>query len=105
MYAVVDIKGEQVIMREGEKVRIPFQAGLEEGATLELDRVLLIQTDKGTKVGSPLIEGAKVSLEVAGPVRDRKVLVYKKKRRKNYRRRAGHRQVYTEAVVSKIQGA
>ena len=105
MYAIIEIKGRQLIVREGDVVRIPYDGELESGKTVKADRVLLVRDDKSTKIGSPDIAGASVSLEVTGPGRERKIIVYKKKRRKKYRRKQGHRQQYTEAVVAKIAAA
>lgn len=105
MYAVIEVKGSQFVVREGDVVRLPYDDGLDSGSTLNADRVLLVRGDGKTSVGTPEVAGATVSLEVLGERRDRKVLVYKKKRRKKYRRLRGHRQKYTEAVVSKIAAA
>jgi large subunit ribosomal protein L21 len=105
LYAIIEIKGRQFVVREGDIVQIPFDSELEAGKTVKADRVLLVRDDKTTKIGSPDIAGASVSLEVTGSGRDRKILVYKKKRRKKYRRKQGHRQQYTEAVVARIAAA
>ena len=102
MYAVIEHKGTQLVVREGDVVRLPFDGDLEPGKALKADRVLLLSDEEKTKVGRPEVSGATVSFEVLRHGRARKVLVYKKKRRKNYRRKAGHRQRFTEAVVSKI---
>jgi len=102
VYAVIEHKGSQFVVREGDVVRLPFDGDLEPGKSFKADRVLLISGEKNTSVGQPEVSGASVSFEVLGRGRARKVLVYRKKRRKNYRRRAGHRQNFTEAVVSKI---
>jgi large subunit ribosomal protein L21 len=105
VYAVIEIKGRQLVVREGDVVRLPYDAGLDSGSTMNADRVLLVRDDKKTTVGQPDVSGVTVSLEVLGDGRDRKVLVYKKKRRKKYRRLSGHRQKYTEALVSRIAAA
>jgi len=105
VYAVIEIKSSQMVVREGDVVRIPYHEDLEAGKTLKADRVLLIRTDKKAKIGTPMVSGASVSLEILGHGRNRKVTVIKKKRRKNYRRITGHRQRYTEAVVTAIRAA
>ncbi len=105
MYAVIEVKSRQMVVREGDVVRIPYHEDMEAGKTLKADRVLLIREDKRAEIGTPEVSGASVSLEILGHGRDRKVTVLKKKRRKNYRRIAGHRQQYTEAVVTAIQAA
>jgi large subunit ribosomal protein L21 len=105
VYAVIEVKSRQMVVREGDVVRIPYHEDMEAGKTLKADRVLLIRTDKKAKIGTPEVSGASVSLEILGHGRDRKVTVVKKKRRKNYRRITGHRQQYTEAVVTEIEAA
>ena len=105
MYAVIEVKSRQMVVREGDVVRIPYHENLEAGKTLKADRVLLIRTDKKASIGTPEVSGASVTLEVLGHGRDRKITVAKKKRRKNYRRMAGHRQQYTETVVTAIKAA
>jgi large subunit ribosomal protein L21 len=105
VYAVVEIRGEQMLVREGEKVRIPLLSDGEPGAVIQADKVLLLGEEGTTRIGNPVVSGARVSLEITGRGKDRTVLVYKKKRRKGYRRRNGHRQAWTEAVVTEITGA
>lgn len=105
MYAVIEVKGSQMVVREGDVVRVPYSGDLEAGKKFDADRVLLLRQEKSTDIGTPEVPGAKVSLEVLGHGRDRKVTVLKKKRRKNYRRVQGHRQRYTEAVVTGVTKA
>ena len=105
MYAVIEIKGQQLVVRQGDLVRIPLVAEAEAGQTLEADRVLLVRSQESTLIGTPQVEGAVVHLEVLGHGRNRKITVFKKKRRKKYRRTRGHRQGYTEAVVARIAAA
>ena len=76
---------------------------MNEGDTVEFDRVLLADNDGDVKVGAPLVEGAKVVCQVAEPlVKGDKVIVFKKKRRKGYRRKNGHRQYFTKVVIKDI---
>ena len=105
MYAVIEVKGSQLVVREGDVVRVPYNGELEAGITFDAHRVLLLRQEKNTDIGTPEIEGAKVSLEVLRHGRDRKVTVLKKKRRKKYRRTQGHRQRYTEALVTGVKKA
>lgn len=105
VYAVIEIKGRQMVVREGDIVRLPYHSDVEEGARLKADRVLLVRDEDTTKIGAPDVKGAEVALEVLKHGRERKITVFKKKRRKDYRRTRGHRQPYTEAVVSKIAAA
>lgn len=101
MYAVVDIAGQQVQVEEGAVVRVP-RLELEEGAKHTVTDVLLLRTDDTTQVGSPHVDGATVEATVVGHGRDDKIIVFKMKRRKNYRRRNGHRQDFTELKIDEI---
>jgi len=105
VYAVIEVKGSQLVVREGDVVRVPYNGDLEAGKKFDADRVLLLRGENNTDIGTPEITGAKVSLEVLRHGRDRKVTVLKKKRRKNYRRIQGHRQRYTEALVTGVKKA
>ena len=105
MYAVIEVKGSQLVVSEGDVVRVPYNGELEAGIKFDADRVLLLRQEKNTDIGTPEVEGAKVSLEVLRHGRDRKVTVLKKKRRKKYRRIQGHRQRYTEALVTGVKKA
>jgi large subunit ribosomal protein L21 len=100
MYAVIRTGGKQYRVSEGERVRVEKLPGAV-GDTLELDDVLMIGGEK-VAVGAPTVSGAKVSAEIVGQGRAKKVIVYKIKRRKGYRRKAGHRQPYTELKVTGI---
>jgi len=101
MYAVVDIAGQQFQVEEGAVVRVP-RLDLEEGAKQTFSNVLLVRSDNETLVGSPHVAGAAVEATVVGHVRGDKIIIFKMKRRKNYRRRNGHRQDYTEIKVDGI---
>lgn len=102
MYAVVRISGEQVKVEKGLRVRVP-RLEAEEGGEKEFTDVLLVSTDDGqTLVGAPTVDGATVRAKVVGHGRGAKVIVFKMKRRKKYRRRNGHRQAYTEIEVGDI---
>ena len=101
MYAIVNISGKQFKAIEGSKVRVPKQVG-EQGSTLTFDDVLLLNDGTNTQVGNPNLSGAVVTATVLDHGRDKKILVYKKKRRKGYQRKNGHRQWYTEIEFQKI---
>lgn len=101
MYAVVVAGGKQHRVRQGDMLRIEKVEG-DVGASLSLDRVLMVAGEGETKVGCPVVEGARVEAEVVRQGRSRKVLVFKKKRRKNYRRFYGHRQPFTQIRVTGI---
>ena len=103
MYAVVKIKNQQFRVSPDATLQVPLFDN-EVGETLNFDEVLMIGDGDDVKVGSPTIEGASVSAEIVEHGRSRKIVVFKKKRRKNYRRKNGHRQPYTEIKITGITG-
>ena len=104
MYAIVNISGKQFKATEGTHVRIPKQTG-DAGAKLTFDNVLLFHDGTNTQIGTPTISGASVTATVVDHDRERKILIYKKKRRKGYQRKNGHRQWYTEIEIQKIKAS
>ena len=100
MFAVVDIQGEQVKVQEGEEVFVNRIAA-EEGAKIAFDKVLLLASDDDVTVGAPYT-GSKVEATVLGEVKGDKVVVFKKKRRKGYQVKNGHRQLFTRIKVDSI---
>jgi large subunit ribosomal protein L21 len=103
MYAVVKTGGKQVRVAPGQAVRVEKLPG-EVGDDVTFDEVLLVGGDADAKVGTPLVEGAKVKGKITHQGRHPKIIVFKLKRRKNYRRKQGHRQYYTEVTVDSIDG-
>ena len=103
MYAVVRTGGKQYKVAPEQKVRVEKLPG-EIGDRIELDEVLLTGGDS-VKIGTPTVEGAKVIGTITDQGRGPKIIVFKLKRRKNYRRKQGHRQDYTEIRVDTIEGA
>jgi large subunit ribosomal protein L21 len=101
MYAVIKTGGKQYRVSEGSRLRVEKLAGAV-GDKLELTEVLMLGGDK-VKVGAPLVKGAAVSAEIVAQDRSKKVIVFKMKRRKNYRRKAGHRQPFTELKITGIR--
>ena len=101
MYSVVSIAGKQFKVTTGQKFVVP-KLDNEIGDTVVFDKVLLADEDGKITVGTPFISKAAVHCKVEDQVKDVKVLVFKKKRRKGYARRRGHRQKYTELVVESI---
>jgi large subunit ribosomal protein L21 len=101
MYAVFRTGGKQFRAEPGKKIRVPSMA-VEPGDSITFDDVLLASDGKDVKVGEPMVKGAKVKAEVVHHGRDRKIIVFKRKRRKGYRRKQGHRQGYTEIRVDEI---
>ena len=104
MYAIINISGKQYKASEGARVRVPKQSG-DEGSTLTFNEVLLFSDGKNTEVGTPTVSGASVTATIIDHGRDRKILVYKKKRRKGYQRKNGHRQWFTELEIKKIKAS
>ena len=105
MYAIVEIKGQQLKAEEGKYLYV-HHLGAAEGEAISFDKVLLLEADGAVKVGAPTVEGASVKCEVLEPlVKGDKVLVFKKKRRKGYRRLNGHRQQFTKVLVKSIVNA
>jgi large subunit ribosomal protein L21 len=103
MFAVVRTGGKQLRVAPGEAVRVEKLAGAV-GDTVELGEVLLLGGDDGQRIGTPLVEGARVVGTITGQARGPKITIFKMKRRKGYRRKAGHRQPYTEIRIDRIEG-
>jgi large subunit ribosomal protein L21 len=101
MYAIVDIAGQQFKVEKDQKIFVHHLEG-EEGDVVEFDKVLLIENDKTVLVGEPVIEGALVSGKILSQLKGDKVIVFKKKRRKGYRVKKGHRQELTQIVIEEI---
>ena len=101
MYAIVEIAGQQFKVAKDQKVfvhRLPS----EEGAKVSFDNVLLVDNDGDVTIGAPAIEGASVEAKVVKHLKGDKVIVFKKKRRKGYRKKNGHRQQLTELIIDSI---
>ncbi|GAB4330343.1 MAG: hypothetical protein OHK0038_04630 [Flammeovirgaceae bacterium] len=101
MYAIVEIAGHQVKV---EKDKYVYTQKLEaaEGEAVEFDNVLLIDSGSNVKVGAPNVAGAKVTGKVLAHVKGEKVIIFKKKRRKGYKVKRGHRQNYTKVLIENI---
>lgn len=103
MYAVIETGGKQYCVKEGDVFRVE-KLSREPGETVEFGRVLMVADDEGVvRVGTPYVPGAKVIARVISEGKSRKLLVFKYKAKKNYRRRYGHRQSFTEVRVQSIQ--
>ena len=100
MYAIIETGGKQVKVAEGEVIFVE-KLDAEVGSTYVFDKVLLVSGDE-TKVGAPYIEGAKVSAKVEKQGRDKKIIVYKYRAKKNYHKKQGHRQAYTKLTIEAI---
>lgn len=101
MYAIIRSGGKQFRAEPGKTIKIPSLTA-EVGETITFDDVLVAQTDDGISVGAPTVQGATVTGEVVEHGKGKKVIVFKWKRRKNYRRKQGHRQKYTAVRIDEI---
>ncbi|MDD4360940.1 MAG: 50S ribosomal protein L21 [Bacteroidales bacterium] len=101
MYAIVEIAGQQFKAEAGRRLYV-HRLEAEQGSVVEFDKVLLIDNEGTVQVGTPAVEGAKVVVEVLSHLKGDKVIVFKKKRRKGYRKKNGHRQYLTEVKINEI---
>lgn len=101
MFAVVKTGGKQYKVSEGDVIQVEKLAG-EVGTAITLDQVLMVGEDDDVQVGSPMLDGNQVTAEITEQLKDKKIIVFKKKRRKNYRRKNGHRQLVTRLKIMKI---
>jgi large subunit ribosomal protein L21 len=101
MYAIVETGGKQYRVQPGELLRIEKVPG-QIGGIVELTQIHLVQNDGGLTVGRPWVERARVKAEIVQQGRTRSIMVFKKKRRKNYRRTKGHRQSFTQIRITDI---
>jgi large subunit ribosomal protein L21 len=104
VYAVVRIAGKQFQVRADSVVRVPRLAAAA-GDAVQFDEVLAVGGEGGLTAGRPLVEGARVTAEVIGHDRDRTILVFHKKRRKDHRKKNGHRQPFTRLRITSVESA
>lgn len=104
MYAIVKTGGKQYRVEKGATLVVE-KIDAAKGDKVSLDEVLMIGDDKKTTVGTPLVKGASVNAEIVSQFKDEKVIVFKKKRRQNYRRKKGHRQDLTLVQITDIKAA
>ncbi|HCB93344.1 MAG TPA: 50S ribosomal protein L21 [Selenomonas sp.] len=102
MYAIIKTGGKQYRVAEGDVITVE-KLTAEAGDSVTFDEVLAIVDGANTKVGKPLVDGAKVTAKVEAQGKARKILVFKYKAKSNYRRRQGHRQPFTKVVIEKIE--
>ena len=103
MYAIIKTCGKQYRVQEGDNIFVEKLAS-DVDSEVVFDQVLAVVNDGDVKVGSPVVEGAKVTAKVLEQGKEKKVLVFKYKAKSDYRRRQGHRQPYTKVVIEKIEG-
>lgn len=102
MYAIIEDGGRQYRVEEGNQLEIDYRQ-ISKGEQVTFDKVLIVSGDDGVKLGSPQIAGATVTAEVMGVTMGKKLVVQKFRRRKNSRRKTGHRQMYTKVQIQKIE--
>jgi len=102
MYAIVNYKGNQILVREGEKTRIPFLKDSKVGSTLSFDNVLFFDDGKKKHYGNPILKNINFKAKVVSHERDSKIIVFKKKRRKGYQKKNGYRDQFTVVKVDKL---
>ena len=103
MYAVFEHNDKQYKVSKGDYIKLPRQVGLKKEDSIKFDKILFIKSENGDlQVGSPLVTGSSVEATVIEQIRDKKIIVFKKKRRHNYRRKIGHRQYLTLIKITNI---
>ncbi len=103
MYAVFEHNDKQYKVSKGDYIKLPRQVGLKKEDSIKFDKILFIKSENGDlQVGSPLVTGSSVEATVIEQIRDKKIIVFKKKRRHNYRRKIGHRQDLTLIKITNI---
>ena len=103
MYAVIETGGKQYRVSKGDVLNVE-KLGVEDGKAVEFDKVLVLNDDKETKFGTPYIEGAKVLAKVKESGKGSKIIVFKYKNKKDYRRKQGHRQPFTTVEITALKG-
>ena len=104
MYALIAADGKQYKVQQGDEIQVDLRTDVKEGDTIKFDQVLLVSDGTSPKVGKPTVAGASVAAEVLGQEQGDKIYIQKMRRRKNYRRRTGHRQMYTRVRIGAISG-
>jgi large subunit ribosomal protein L21 len=104
MYAIIEDSGCQLKVEEGQEVRIDMrEQEIEPGGKIQFDRVVAVRDGSGLRMGKPLLAGASVTAEVLAEVQGPKLVIQKFRRRKNFRRKTGHRQPYLTVKITRIQ--
>ena len=102
MYAILSDRTQQATVREGDEIVCDLMDDAQPGAEIQFDQVLLVGDEGETRIGTPFVEGASVTGQVVGETKGKKLVIFRFKRRKNVRRKTGHRQRYTRVRITKI---
>lgn len=102
MYTIIQTGGKQYRVQPGDRLKVEKLPG-EPGTEIQLEQVLAVGSDQGITLGRPTVEGARVSATILRTARDRKIIVFKKKRRQGYHKKQGHRQWFTLLAVNSIE--
>ena len=103
MYAIVDYRGNQILLKEGTKTRIPYTKECKVGSVIKFENVLFYDDGKKKHSGSPFIKNINFEGKVLSHERDSKVIVFKQKRRKGYQKKNGHKQAYTKILIQDLK--
>ena len=102
MYAIIQTGGKQYKVSPGDEIKVE-KIDAEPGSLITLDKVLAVSTDEGLEIGKPYLENKKVKVRVMRHGKEKKIIVFKFKRRKNYKRKKGHRQLYSIIKIEEIE--
>lgn len=102
MYAIIDDNGRQYKVQEGQELVVDYR-DTPKGSAIAFDRVLAVSDENGVKIGKPTVDGASVTAEVLGAEQAEKLVIQKLRRRKNSRRKTGHRQIHTKVRIDRIE--
>ena len=103
MFAVIKFKDKQYKVSKGDFLKIPDLKDLKKNDKMKFEEILIVKNEKDVLIGSPTVKGAFVEAKIVDRIRDKKIIVFKKKRRHNYRRKMGHRQNLTLVKIENIQ--
>ena len=104
MYAIIEDGGRQFTVKEGQEIVVDFKEEWELDTEVTFDKVLMVSSEDSAKIGQPTVSGAKVTALVIGDVQGEKLTIRWFRRRKNSRKKVGHRQIYTKVKIVKIEG-
>ena len=103
MYALVNYKGSQFLLEEGKKIKIPYQQNLKVGSTINFDEVIFLDDGKKKQVGTPFLKSVSFQGKVDSHSKESKIIIFKKKRRKGYQKKNGHKQPFTTIAINTLK--